>query len=75
MFTTRKVAQMAAYFAECSGGTINILKLIKLMYLADRESMHRHGTPISFDRFVSMDHGPVPSQSLNLSHSSYGANV
>lgn len=71
MFTPRKVAQMAAYFASRQGGKINILKLMKLLYLADRESMSRYGVPISFDRFVSMDQGPVLSQTLDLINGSY----
>jgi uncharacterized phage-associated protein len=66
MFTYRKVAQMAAVFASKQGGAINVLKLSKLLYLADRESMSRYGVPISFDNLVSMDHGPVLSRTLNL---------
>ena len=66
MFKYSKVAQIAAVFADKQGGTINVLKLIKLMYLADRESMDRTGFPISFDRLVSMEHGPVLSRTLNL---------
>ena len=65
MFTARKVAQMAALFAAKQGGTINVLKLVKLLYLADRESMHLYGEPISFDKFVSMDNGPVLSKTLD----------
>ena len=42
------------------------LKLLKLLYLADRESMKRHGHPISGDSYVSMDHGPVLSRTFNL---------
>lgn len=71
MFTARKVAQMAAYFADRQGGRINILKLMKLLYLADRAAMVEHGEPISFDLFVSMDHGPVLSRTLNLINGSY----
>ena len=66
MFSAHKVAQMAAYLADRQGGRINILKLVKLLYLADRESMGRHGEPISYDHLVSMDHGPVLSRTLNL---------
>lgn len=66
MFTGQKTAQMAAYFTNQEGGQINILKLIKLLYLADRESMDRYGEPISYDHLVSMDHGPVLSRTLNL---------
>ena len=75
MFTARKVAQMAAYFAERAGGAINILKLMKLLYLADRESMTRYGAPISFDCFVSMDQGPVLSRTLDLIHGSYPEHI
>lgn len=71
MFSARKAGQMAAFFADRQGGRINILKLMKLLYLADRESMARHGEPISFDRFVSMDHGPVLTQTLNLIDGTY----
>lgn len=42
------------------------LKLMKLLYLADREAVRASGRPISGDRLVSMPHGPVLSQTLNL---------
>jgi len=65
-FAESKVAQAAAYFLNRQGGTMPHLKLIKLLYLMDRESMQRYGEPISWDRHVSMPHGPVPSGTLNL---------
>lgn len=66
MFTARRVAQMAAFFASKQGGTINVLKLMKLLYLSDRESLKQTGLPISYDNIVSMPDGPVLSKSLNL---------
>lgn len=66
MFTARKVAQMSAIFAKKQGGNINILKLIKLLYLSDRESLAQHGMPISYDNPMSMDYGPMLSQTLDL---------
>lgn len=66
MFNERRVAQMAAYLLGRGKGRMNYLKLMKLLYLADRESMKRHAHPISGDRYVSMDHGPVLSQTFNL---------
>jgi len=66
MFDERKVAQMAAYLLANGGGTMSHLKLIKLMYLADRESMARYGMPISGDCPVAMPHGPVLSRTLDL---------
>lgn len=41
------------------------LKLMKLMYLAERESMKRHGFTMTGDHFVSMPHGPVLSLTLD----------
>jgi len=37
------------------------LRLIKLLYIADRESMRETGRPITGDRVVAMEHGPVLS--------------
>ncbi|MEL5876055.1 Panacea domain-containing protein [Cereibacter sphaeroides] len=56
---------MAAFFAMREGGSINVLKLAKLLYLADREHLNRFDMPVLFDQFVSMDHGPVTSTTLD----------
>ena len=64
-FKVKKAAQVAAYFAIAEGGQINVLKLIKLVYLADRRFMGKYDFPILNDRLVSMDHGPVNSMTLN----------
>src|SRR5438874_3425080 len=42
------------------------IKLIKLLYLADREALLRWGRPITTDRHVSMPKGPVLSQIYDL---------
>jgi uncharacterized phage-associated protein len=65
-FNLRKAAQVVAFFARENGGAINVLKLMKLVYLADRESMKLYDGPILFDQMVSMDHGPVNSATYNL---------
>lgn len=64
-YKERKAAQVAAYFALEAGGSINVLKLAKLLYLAERESMSRYDEPLFFDKLVSMDYGPVTSMSLD----------
>ena len=66
MFSPERTAQLCAAFAHREGGSINVLKLVKLVYLCDRESMDRYGAPITYDQYVSMDHGPVPSTTLDL---------
>jgi uncharacterized phage-associated protein len=65
MFRERKAAQVAAWFLRQQGGRMPHLKLIKLMYLADREAMAVHGFPITGDQVVAMPHGPVLSMTLN----------
>lgn len=42
------------------------LALMKLLYIAERESFRRRGRPIIGDTYVSMKHGPVLSGVLNL---------
>lgn len=68
IFNEKKAAQVAAFFVFSSGGTINVLKLAKLMYLAERKSYEVFGEPIIGDNLVSMPHGPVLSMSLNCSN-------
>jgi len=60
-YNEKIAAQVAAYFIHCENGPIKILKLMKLMYLAERESLQRYGVPMMGDRLVSMQHGPVMS--------------
>ncbi len=64
MFNERKAAQMAAFFLHQAGGELNVMKLMKLLYLSDRESMNRYGEPITYDAMVAMKHGPVLSRVL-----------
>lgn len=64
-YSVRKAAQVTAFFAKKHGGSVEVLKLAKLVYLADREFMSRYDFPILFDHLVSMPHGPVNSMTLN----------
>jgi uncharacterized phage-associated protein len=45
---------------------MSYMKLIKLLYLADRQSLISHGRTITTGRHVSMPKGPVVSQILDL---------
>jgi uncharacterized phage-associated protein len=45
---------------------VNYTKLIKEMYLADRESLNISNASITGDTYVSMKHGPVLSNLYNL---------
>ena len=65
-FNEMKATQAASFFLSLRGGRMHYIKLIKLLYLADRAALLRWGAPITNDRFVSMDHGPVVSTVLDL---------
>ena len=65
LYSEKKAAQVAAYFLFQAQGRLPVLKLMKLLYLAERRSYEMYGDPIIGDKLVSMDHGPVLSQTLN----------
>lgn len=65
-FSQAKATAVTAFLLKLRGGKMSYLKLIKLLYLADREALHRWGFSITADRYVSMDHGPVVSNIYNL---------
>ncbi|HVA65802.1 MAG TPA: Panacea domain-containing protein [Elusimicrobiota bacterium] len=64
-FNETKAVQAAALFAARTGNQINYMKLIKLIYLLDREALKRWGVPIVGGNYVSMDQGPVASPVLD----------
>ena len=65
-FDEVKATQVAATILQKRGGKIHYVKLIKLLYLIDREALLRWGVPVSTDRYVSMDQGPVLSNVYKL---------
>jgi len=62
VFDERRAAQAASYLLFRSGGSMPLIKLIKLIYLSERLSLQRYGEPLTGDKLVSMDHGPVLSR-------------
>ena len=66
VFDERRAAQAAARLLHKHGGTMPYIKLIKMLYLADRASLVEGGWPITGDRFVSVRHGPAPARVLEL---------
>ncbi|HET8649068.1 MAG TPA: Panacea domain-containing protein [Gemmatimonadales bacterium] len=60
-----RTTQAAAYLLQLRGGTMSYMKLIKLLYLADRKALADLGRPITFDSYVAMARGPVLSCTLD----------
>ena len=65
-FRERKASQAAAHLLKLHGNEMYYLLLIKLLYLADRHALIERGLPITGDRLVSMDYGPVLSKVKDL---------
>ena len=66
LFNEAKATQAAARILRLRGGRMSYIKLIKLLYRADREALIRWGRPITTDCYVSMDVGPVVSRIYDL---------
>lgn len=71
-FNARKAAQIIAFFiTKSAGNSIDVLKAVKLVYLADRQSIADFGFPITDDSHVSMPHGPVNSATYSHVNGEY----
>ncbi len=66
LFHETKATQAAARFLTLRGGPMSSIKLVKLLYLADREALLRWGLPITTDCFLSLDIGPVVGRICEL---------
>lgn len=69
LFDERIAANVAAAFLRLAEGELNILKLMKLMYLAERKSYEQHAEPMIGDRLVAMPRGPVLSMTYDCVNS------
>jgi uncharacterized phage-associated protein len=65
-FNEKKATQAAARFLNFRGGRMNYMKLIKLLYMLDREALLSWGRPVTFDTYFSMRLGPVLSEVHDL---------
>jgi len=60
-FDHKKATQVLNLFAIKEGGAINKMKVLKLVYLADRYHLRKYGRPITNDVYFALDNGPVAS--------------
>jgi uncharacterized phage-associated protein len=69
-FGTRKMVEAIAALVRscdaCSPPHMSGLRLLKLLYIADRESLQETGSPIVGTKPVAMDYGPVHSEAYDL---------
>ena len=73
-FNERKATAAAAFLLQQEGGTMDYMRLVKLLYLAERESLARLGHPLAGDTYYALDQGPILNRVLDLcKHKSSGA--
>jgi len=66
-FGTKKIVEAAATLLRSDPcHRMSYMRLLKLLYIADRESLRETGRPIVGTRPVAMDYGPVHSEALDL---------
>lgn len=65
-FDEKKTTELATAFLRMNGGQMAYLKLMKLLYIADREAINQFGSPITGDHYVSMNYGPVLSKTYDI---------
>ena len=65
-FSVDKLIQAAAILLKATPPErMSYLRLLKLLYIADRESIQETGRPITGDEVVAMQHGPVLSRAFD----------
>lgn len=62
-----KIRAMILYFATFTDPRLlGKVKLMKLFYFADFSHVKSYASPITYDTYVHLEHGPIPSIILNL---------
>ena len=65
-FNERKATAAAAFLLAQEGGTMDYMRLVKLLYLAERETLARLAHPLTGDAYYALDQGPILSRVVDL---------
>lgn len=65
-YDSAKATQAVLWLLHRHGGAMNKLKLVKLVFFADREHLRQYGRPIVGGDYRAMPHGPVSSELLDV---------
>lgn len=65
-FKYKKATQALNFFAIKSGGEINKMKALKLVFFADRYHIRKYARPITNCEYKAMDFGPVASEAKDI---------
>lgn len=65
-FDFEKSLQAAAFLLHLEDGIMPSMRLLKLLYIAERELLAQKATPLTGDIYLAMEHGPVLSHVHDL---------
>jgi uncharacterized phage-associated protein len=62
-----KLKAIILFFGNCTDTKfLGKVKLMKLFYFIDFLHVKKYGVPITYDTYVNLEHGPIPSAIKNL---------
>jgi uncharacterized phage-associated protein len=64
-YNEKKATQATCILLRLSGGEMSLLKLMKLLYNIERESLNRWLRPLTYGNLCSMPHGQVISETYD----------
>lgn len=65
-FDYQKATQAINFFAQKNGGSINKLRVIKLLFFADRYHLRKYARLVTNDDYIAMKLGPVSSGTKDI---------
>lgn len=65
-FRPEKAIQSASVLLTASSGAMEFIRLLKLLYIAERKQLEKNGTPLVGGKLVAMRNGPLHSVVYDL---------
>ena len=65
-FDFQKTKETLAFLAKLGVRDLDVYKMCKLIFLADKHHLVKYGRPITGDEYYAMPYGPAPTTVLNI---------
>ena len=61
-----KIRESVLFLLKSASGDLDQYKIAKAIFLADVSHLNQYGRPVTYDNYVAMRFGPVPSKTYEL---------
>jgi len=61
-----KIRESVLFLLNSAAGDLDQYKIAKAIFLADISHLNRFGRPVTYDNYVAMKFGPIPSKTYEL---------